>query len=69
MKLTTSDRNKLEYGAKLVVTAKGDANRVKLDHLVVSQGAKVPMVNEFSNVFIEELSVMPPDRDIKFVIE
>jgi hypothetical protein len=29
----------------------------------------VPMVNEFSDVVPGELSVMPPDRDIEFVIE
>jgi hypothetical protein len=29
----------------------------------------VPVVNEFSDVFPEELPGMPPDRDIKFVIE
>jgi hypothetical protein len=27
------------------------------------------VVNEFSDVFFEELSGMPPDRDIKYVIE
>jgi hypothetical protein len=68
MKLTTSDRNKLEYDAKLLVTAKGVANRVKLNHLDVSQGPEVSVVNEFSDVFSMELSVMPPDRDIEFVI-
>jgi hypothetical protein len=29
----------------------------------------VPAVNEFSDVFFEELSVMSPNRDIKSVIE
>jgi hypothetical protein len=29
----------------------------------------VIVVNEFPDVFPEELSVMPPGRDIKFVIE
>jgi hypothetical protein len=29
----------------------------------------VPMVNEFLDVFPEELLGMPPDRDIEFVIE
>jgi hypothetical protein len=28
----------------------------------------VPVVNEFHNVFPEELLGMPPDRDIEFVI-
>jgi hypothetical protein len=34
-----------------------------------SQGPEVPVVNEFSDVLPEELSVMPPDHDIEFVIE
>jgi hypothetical protein len=42
---------------------------VKLNHLDVSQGLKVPMVNEFFDVFFEELTVVSPDRDIEFVIE
>jgi hypothetical protein len=29
----------------------------------------VPVVNEFSNVLPEELSVMPPDCDIESIIE
>jgi hypothetical protein len=33
------------------------------------QGSEMPMVNEFFDVFPEELPGMPPDRDIKFVIE
>jgi hypothetical protein len=42
---------------------------VKLNPLDASQGPEVPVVKEFSDVFPEELSVMPPDRDIEFVIE
>jgi hypothetical protein len=33
------------------------------------QGSEVPVVDEFPNVFPEELPGMPPDRDIEFVIE
>jgi hypothetical protein len=67
--LTTSNRNELEYISKSVVIAKGATNHVKLNQLDVSQGLKVPVVNEFSNVLPEELPVMPPDHDIEFVIE
>jgi hypothetical protein len=42
---------------------------VKLNQLDVSQGLKVLVVKEFSDVFFEELSVMPPDHVIEFVIE
>jgi hypothetical protein len=59
----------MEFVIEPVVTAKGDANRVKVNQLDASQGSKVPVVNEFPNVFPEELPGMPPDRDIKFVIE
>jgi hypothetical protein len=42
---------------------------VKLNQKDGSQGLKVPVVNEFSDVFFEELTVMPLDRDIEHVIE
>jgi hypothetical protein len=54
----------LEYIAEPVVIAKGTTNQVKLNQLGVSQGIKVPVVNKFSDVFFEELSIMPLDRDI-----
>jgi hypothetical protein len=59
----------LEYITKPVIIAKGTASHVKLNQLDVSQALKGPVVNKFSNVFFEELSVMPPDRDIKYVIK
>jgi hypothetical protein len=52
-----------------VVTANSVANRVKVNQLDASQGSEVPVVNEFPDVFPEELPVMPLDRDIEFVIE
>jgi hypothetical protein len=42
---------------------------VKLNQLDLSQGLTVPVVNKFSDVFFEELIVMPPVRDIELVIE
>jgi hypothetical protein len=33
------------------------------------QRTQSAVVNEFSDVFFEELSIMPPDRDIESVIE
>jgi hypothetical protein len=69
VKLTTPDGKELEYVAEPVVTAKGVANRVKINQLGAIQGSEVPMVNEFPNVFPEELLGMPSDRDIEFVIE
>jgi hypothetical protein len=69
IKLTASDRNELEYIIEPVVTAKGAANRVKLNQLDASWGPEVPVINEFSDAFFEKLSVMPPDCEMEFVIE
>jgi hypothetical protein len=69
VKLTTLEGKEMEFVAELVATAKGVANRAKVNQLDASQGSEVPVVNEFPNVFPEELPGMPPDRDIEFVIE
>jgi hypothetical protein len=69
VKLTTLDGKELEYLTEPVVIAKGAANHVKLNQLNASQGPEVPVVNEFPDVFPEEYPSMPPDRDIKFVID
>jgi hypothetical protein len=50
--LTTSGRNEFEYITELVVTAKGAANQVKLNQLDVSQGLKVPVINEHRIKFV-----------------
>jgi hypothetical protein len=69
VKLTTLEGKGLEFVVELVVTAKGVANRARVNQLDASQGSEVPVVNEFSDVFPEELPGMPTDRDIEFVIE
>jgi hypothetical protein len=69
VKLTTLDGKELEFITEPIVTAKGVANRVKVNQLDDSQGSEVPVVNEFPDVFPKELPGMPPDRDIEFVIE
>jgi hypothetical protein len=61
VKLTTPDGKEMEFVAEPVVTAKGVANRAKVNQLDASQGSEVPVVNEFLDVFPEELSGMPPD--------
>jgi hypothetical protein len=55
VKLTTPDRKELEFVAEPVVTAKGVANRAKVNQMDAIQGSEVPMINEFSDVFLEEL--------------
>jgi hypothetical protein len=69
VKLITLDEKELEFITELVVTAKGVANRAKVNQLDASQGSEVLVVNEFPNVFPMELPSMSPDRDIKFLIE
>jgi hypothetical protein len=69
IKLTTPEGKEMEFVIEPVVNAKGIANRVKVNQLDASQGSKVPVVNEFPNVFPVEFPGMPPDRDIEFVIE
>jgi hypothetical protein len=56
VKLSTPDGKDLEYVVEPVVTSKGAANCVKLNQLDVSRGPKVSVVNEFPDVFSEELS-------------
>jgi hypothetical protein len=69
VKMTTPEGKEMEFIAEPVVTAKGVANCAKVNQLDASQGSKMPVVNEFPNVFPEELLGMPPDRDIEVVIE
>jgi hypothetical protein len=59
----------MEFVAEPVVTAMDVANRVKVNQLGASQESEMPVVNEFPDVFPEDLPGMPPDRDIEFVIE
>jgi hypothetical protein len=61
IKLTTPDGKELEFVAKPVVTAKGVANRAKVNQLDASQGSEVPVVNEFFDVFLKALPCMPLD--------
>jgi hypothetical protein len=58
----------MEFIAESVVTAKGVANRAKMNQLDASQESEVSVVNKFPDVFPEELPGMPPDHDIEFVI-
>jgi hypothetical protein len=69
IKLTTPDGKELEFIIEPLVTTKDVANRAKVNQLDASQGSEVPVVNEFPDVFPEELPSMPPDQDIEFVIE
>jgi hypothetical protein len=69
VKLTTVEDKEMVFVTELVVTAKGVANHANVNQLDASEGSKVPVVNEFPDVFPEEFPGMLPDRDIEFVIE
>jgi hypothetical protein len=57
IKLTTPKGKEMEFVAEPVVTAKGVANRVKVNQLDANQGSEVPVVNEFPVVLPDELQV------------
>jgi hypothetical protein len=61
VKLTTPEGKEMEFVVEPVVTAKGVANRANVNQLDASQGSEVPVVNEFPNVFPEELLRMSPN--------
>jgi hypothetical protein len=61
IKLTTPEGKEMEFVAELVVTAKGVANRAKVNQHDASQGFEVPVVNEFLDVFPKGLPGMSPD--------
>jgi hypothetical protein len=61
IKLTTPDGMELEFITEPEVTAKEVANRAKVNQLDASQGSDVLVVNEFPDVFLEELPGMPTD--------
>jgi hypothetical protein len=69
VRFTTLDGKELEDVPESVVTAKRVANRVKVKQMDVIQGSEVPVVDEFPNVFPKELSSVPPNRDIEYMIE
>jgi hypothetical protein len=69
IKLSTPKGKEMEFVAEPVVTVNSVVNRAKVNQLDASQGSEVLVVNEFPDIFPEELSGIPPDRDIEFVIE
>jgi hypothetical protein len=69
IKLTTLDEKVMKFVAELIVTAKGVANHGNVNQMEVIQWFVMPVVNEFPNIFPDELPGVPPDQDIRFVIE
>jgi hypothetical protein len=67
--LTPSSGKELEYVAENMVMDKAACNRIVLNHRDVASTLDILTVSEFLDVFLEELSGMPPDHEIEFVIE
>jgi hypothetical protein len=67
--LTPSSSKELEYVAENLVTDKAVSNRIVLNHLDAVSTLDIRTVSEYPDVFLEELSRMPPDHEIdEFVI-
>jgi hypothetical protein len=69
VRLTPSSRKELEYVAENLVTDKVASNIIVLNHLDATSTLEIRTVSEYPDVFLEELSGMPSDREIEFVIE
>jgi hypothetical protein len=69
VKLTTEVGQEIEYVAEPFITHKGATDQIKLNQLEAEQSQDIPVVNEYPDVFLEELPGMPPDHDIEFIIE
>jgi hypothetical protein len=61
VKMTTLKGKEMEFIAEPVVTAKGVANCAKVNQLDASHRSEALVVNEFPDVFPEEMPAMPPD--------
>jgi hypothetical protein len=69
VKLTTEVGQEIEYVAELLITHKGATNQIKLNRLEARQSRDMQVVNQYPDVFPEELLGMPADRDIELIIE
>jgi hypothetical protein len=64
VRLTTSSGKEMEYVAENLVPDKAASNRVVLNQLDAASTMDVRTLSKFLDVFPEELSGMPPDREI-----
>jgi hypothetical protein len=69
VRLTTSSGKELEYVAENLIMDKVASNIIVLNHLDAASTLDIRTVSEFSDIFLEELSGMPLDHEIEFVIE
>jgi hypothetical protein len=59
----------VEYVVENLVTDKAASNKIVLNHLDAASTLDIRTVSEFLDVFPEELSGMPSDHEIEFVIK
>jgi hypothetical protein len=69
VRLTPSSGKELKYVAENLVMNKAASNKMVLNHLDAASIRDIRTISEFLDVFSEDLSGMPPDREIEFVIE
>jgi hypothetical protein len=69
VRLTPSSDTELEYVAYNLVMDKSASNKIVLNHPYAISTLDIRTVSEFLDAFPEELSGMPPDHEIEFVIE
>jgi hypothetical protein len=69
VRLTPRSGKELEYVAENLVMDKVASNGIMLNHLDATSTLDIRSISEYSDVFPEELSGMPPDHEIVFVIE
>jgi hypothetical protein len=69
LRLTPSSGKELEYVVENLVRDKAAHNWIVLNHLDAVSTLNIRTVSKFLDVFLEELSGMPPDHEIEFVIE
>jgi hypothetical protein len=69
VKLSIEDGKELEYEVEPLVRTKGATNRLKLNQLEVCLNQSVWVIDQYPDMFSEELLGMSPDHDIEFVIE
>jgi hypothetical protein len=67
VRLTTSNGKEVEYVVENLVMDKAASNRIVLNHLDAASTLDTRTVSEFLDIFPEELSGMPPDREIELV--
>jgi hypothetical protein len=69
VRMTPSKGKELKYVAENMDTDKAASNRIVLNHLDAVSTLDIRTISEYPDVFLEELSGMPPDHEIEFVIE